>query len=172
MIAGDLVFAMKHLVYLLSRVFCHSSIQQLMKLLSPSCSFELSILGYGSDVTNWRERNSLLCRLSTKWSQKTDSQSLPMKTWEVKRLLNALKLLWNKAANHIDVTFAEPGLSVEATALPDDRYRLQIQLDHALTPAWHSYPDFPVELDLLLDRSQLQAAIGELSGQLASYPER
>lgn len=143
-----------------------------MKLLSSSGSFELSILGYGSDVANWRERNNLLCRFSTNWRQQTDSQSVPLKTWEVKRLLNGLKSLWNRAANRIDLTFSEPGISVEACALPNEKYRLQIQLDHALRPSWHTYPDFPLEMNLLLNRTQLQEAINELSGQLASYPER
>ena len=143
-----------------------------MKLLSSSGSFELSILGYGSEVTNWRERNSLLCRFSTKWRQQTDSQAVPLKTWEVNRLLTGLRSLWSRAVSHVDVTFSEPGLSVEATALPDENYELQIQLDHALTPSWHGYPDFPVAISLLLSRMQLQEAIRDLSGQLASYPER
>jgi hypothetical protein len=143
-----------------------------MKFLSSSGSFELSILGYGSEVANWRERNKLLCRFSTKWRQQTDSQSAPLKTWEVNRLLNGLRSLWSKAVSRIDFTFSEPGLSVEATALPDEKYQLQIQLDHSLTPSWHSYPDFPLELNLMLSRAQLQEAIRDLSGQLDSYPER
>lgn len=143
-----------------------------MKFLSSSGSFELSILGYGSEVTNWRERNNLLCRFSTNWRQQTDSQSVPLKTWEVNRLLTGLRSLWSRAVSHVDFTFSEPGLSVEATALPNEKYRLQIQLDHALTPSWHRYPDFPMELSMLLNRVQLQEAIRDLSGQLASYPER
>lgn len=143
-----------------------------MKLLSPSGSFELSILGYSSEIANWRERNNLLCRFSTNWRQQTDSQSAPLKTWEVNRLLNGLRSLWSRAVSHVGFTFSEPGLSVEATALPDEKYRLQIQLDHTLTPSWHRYPDFPVELNMLLNRAQLQEAIRDLSGELASYPER
>lgn len=143
-----------------------------MKIFSPSGSFELSILGYGSEVTNWHERNKLLCRFSTKWRQQADSQSLPLKRWEVKRLLNGLRSLWSRAVSHVDFTFPEPGLSVEATALPNESYQVQIQLDHALTPSWNTYPDFPVELNMLLDRAQLQEVIQDLSGELASYPER
>ena len=143
-----------------------------MKLLSSSGSFELSILGYSSDVATWHERNKLLCRFSTNWRQQTDSQSVPLKTWEVSRLLNGLRLLWNRTVSHIDFTFSEPGLSVEASVLPNEKYRLQIQLDHGLTPSWHPYPDFPMELDVLLSRVQLQQAIRDLSSELASYPER
>lgn len=143
-----------------------------MKLLSSSGSFELSILGYDSEVAHWREPNKLLCRFSTNWRQQTDSQSVPLKNWEVSRLLNGLRSLWNRAVTHIDFTFSEPGLSVEATALPNEKYRLQIQLDRGLTPAWHVYPDFPMELDVLLNRTQLQEAIRDLSAELASYPER
>ena len=149
-----------------------SSINSAMKILFSSGSFELSILGYSSEGANWRDRNNLLCRFSTNWRQQSDSQSVPLKTWEVNRLLSGLRSLWNRAASHIDFTFSEPGLSVEATALPNEKYRLQIQLDHALRPSWHSYPDFPVELNMLLNRTQLQEAIRDLSGQLASYPER
>lgn len=143
-----------------------------MKLLSSSGSFELSILGYGNEVATWHERNNLLCRFSTNWRQQTDSQSVPLKTWEVNRLINGLKSLWSRAVNHIDFTFSEPGLSVEATALSNEKYQLQIQLDYGLAPSWHSYPNFPVELNVLLNRTQLQEAIQDLSGQLASYPER
>ena len=143
-----------------------------MKLISSTGSFEFSILGYGSKTTNWRERNNLRCRVSTIWRQQHDSQATPLQTWEVRRLLSGLRSLWNKAANHVTMTFAEPGLSVEATALPGDNYKLQIQLDHSLTPSWHAYPDFPLEMNMMLNRSQLDEAIKDLSGQLATYPER
>jgi hypothetical protein len=143
-----------------------------MKFISSSGSFEFSIVGYGNKTTNWRERNNLRCRVSTIWRQQHDSQATPLQTWEVRRLVSSLRSLWNKAVNHVALTFSEPGLSVEATALPGDNYKLQIQLDHALTPAWHAYPDFPLEMDMLLNRKQLDEAIQDLSGQLASYPER
>ena len=143
-----------------------------MKLISSSGSFEFSIVGYGTDTTNWRGRNNLLCRISTIWRQQRDSQATPLQTWEVSRLLNGLRSLWSQAVNHITLTFSEPGLSLEAIALSNDRYRFRIQLDHALTPAWHTYPDFPVQMDMVLDRGELQEAIQDLSGQLASYPER
>lgn len=61
---------------------------------------------------------------------------------------------------------------MDAKALSDDSYRLQIQLGHDLTPAWNEYPDFPVEMDIVLSRTQLQEAIQELSGQIETYPER
>lgn len=146
-----------------------------MKFVSSSGSldsFELAIVGYGKTTKTWRDRNRLQCRFSTLWRQKTDTQSAPLHTWEVKRLLSGLRSLWNRATNYVDFTSSEPGLSVEAKALPNDKYRLQIQLDHALTPSWHAYPDFPVEMDILLSRAQLQEAIQELSGQVDSYPER
>ena len=146
-----------------------------MKFVSSSGSldsFELAIVGYAKITETWRDRNRLQCRFSTSWRQKADTQSAPLQTWEVKRLLSGLHSLWNKATTRIALTFSEPGLSMEAVALPDDKYRLQIQLDHALTPAWHPYPDFPMEMDILLNRNQLQEAIQELSGQVASYPER
>ncbi|MFD2932995.1 WapI family immunity protein [Spirosoma flavum] len=146
-----------------------------MKFVSSSDSpdsFELAILGYGKTTSNWRDRNRLQCRFSTLWGQKTDIQSARLHTWEVKRLLSGLRSLWNKATNHVALTFSEPGLSLDAKALPDDKYRLQIQLGHNLTPAWHTYPDFPVEMDILLSRNQLQEAIQELSGQVDTYPER
>ncbi|RIV24914.1 hypothetical protein DYU11_06235 [Fibrisoma montanum] len=143
-----------------------------MKFISPTGSFELSILGYGNTSANWRDRNNLRCRISTIWRHQKDTQSTPLQTWEIGRLLDGLRSLRNKVVNHLALTFSEPGLSVEATALPNDLYRLQIQLDHTLTPSWHTYPDFPVEMDLLLTPSQLQEAISDLSGELASYPER
>lgn len=146
-----------------------------MKLVSSSGtsdSFELSILGYGKATTTWRDRNRLQCRFSTFWRQKTDTQSIPLHTWEVNRLLSGLRSLWNKATNHVALTFSEPGLSMEAKALPDDKYSLQIQLGDTLTPSWHVYPDFPLEVDILLSRNQLQEAIHELSGELTTYPER
>ena len=146
-----------------------------MKFISSTGSpdfFELAILGYGKVTNSWRDRNRLQCRFSTFWRQKADTQSAPLQTWEVNRLLSNLRSLWSKATDHITLTFSEPGLSVNAKALPNDQYRLQIQLDHALTPSWHVYPDFPMEIDLLLSRHQLQEAIQELSGQMAVYPER
>ena len=135
-------------------------------------SFELAILGYGAVTTTWRDRNRLQCRFSTLWRQKTDTQLALLQTWEVKRMLVGLRSLWTKAANRMTIHFSEPGLSMEAQALPDDQYRLQIQLDGSLTPSWHDYPDFPLEVDILLNRNQLQEAIQDLSGQVASYPER
>ena len=161
----------KYLVYLLSRQSSPST-DFVMKFVSSSGSFELAILGYSKVATTWRDRNRLHCRFSTSWRQKADVQSAPLQTWEVKRLLSALHSLWNKATNHIALTFSEPGLSMEAKALPGDNYRLQIQLDHALIPSWHAYPDFPMEMDILLNRTQLQEAIKELSSQMAIYPER
>ncbi|MFD2570589.1 hypothetical protein ACFSUS_08095 [Spirosoma soli] len=143
-----------------------------MKFLSPSGSFELSIVGYGKKETNWRDRNRLQCRFSTFWRQQRDTQSALLQTWEVSRLLNGLQSLWNKATNHITLSFSEPGLSLEATALSDDTYRVQIQLDHDLAPSWHPYPDFPMEMSMLLNRAQLRKAVQDLSGQLATYPER
>lgn len=146
-----------------------------MKFVSSSNSidsFELAILGYGKTTSSWRDRNRLQCRFSTFWGHKADIQSAPLHTWEVKRLLTGLRSLWNKATNQVALTFSEPGLSLKAKALADDKYQLQIQLDHDLTPAWHDYPDFPVEMDIVLSRNQLQEAIQELSGQIESYPER
>ncbi|GAB4017333.1 WapI family immunity protein [Spirosoma koreense] len=146
-----------------------------MKLISSSeslDSFELAIVGYSKSASTWRDRNRLQCRFSTFWRQKADTQSAPLQTWEVKRLLSGLRSLWAKATNHVALTFSEPGLSMEAKALPDGKYRLQIQLDHSLTPAWHTYPDFPMEMDILLNRTQLQEAIQTLSGEVETYPER
>lgn len=142
-----------------------------MKLSTPSGSFELSILGYSEKTANWRDRNKLRCRISTLWRKQYDSQAAPLQTWEVSRLLTGLQAIWNKAAWHLTLSF-NTGLSLDLTALTNDNYRLQIQLDRTLTPVWHPYPDFPLELDLLLSQTQLAEAIQDLSGQLASYPER
>lgn len=143
-----------------------------MKLSSSTGSFELQIIGYGVKGSGWRDRNSLLCELSTEWQQKLYKQSAPLQTWEIKRLINGLKLLGNRAINHVTVSFAEPGLNVEAAALPNEQYHLQIQLDHALTPSWHPYPDFPLLMDITLTRFQLREAIRDLVRQLALFPER
>ena len=146
-----------------------------MKFTSSSGSpdaFELAIVGYGKATTTWRDRNQLQCRFSTFRGQKSDYQSLPLHTWEVKRLLSGLRSLWTKASSRVSLTFSEPGLCMEAKALTEDEYCLQIQLDHALTPSWHTYPGFPVEMDIFLNRKQLQEAIQELSSQMDAYPER
>ncbi|GAB4049954.1 WapI family immunity protein [Spirosoma foliorum] len=146
-----------------------------MKFVSSSGSansFELAILGYSKATKTWRDRNRLQCRFSTLWGQQSDTQSAPLQTWEIKRLLVGLRSLWNKATNHVTLTFSEPGLSMEAKALSDDKYCLQIQLDHSLAPSWHNYPDFPMEMDIHLNRNQLQEAIQELSGQMDTFPER
>ncbi|MGM9508257.1 WapI family immunity protein [Larkinella sp. GY13] len=143
-----------------------------MKLKSSTGSFELSIKGYGVKATNWRERNSLLCELSTEWQKESYTQSAPLQTYEIKRLINGLKLLWSRAINHVTVSFSEPGLNVEASSLPNEQYRLQIQLDGTLTPSWHPYPDFPLLMDVTLTRFQLREAIRDLVNQLALFPER
>jgi hypothetical protein len=39
-------------------------------------------------------------------------------------------------------------------------------------PNWHSYPDFPLQMDMLLSHSQLQTAISDLARQADTYPER
>ncbi|WP_020606713.1 WapI family immunity protein [Spirosoma spitsbergense] len=146
-----------------------------MKFISSSDStatFELAILGYSTITKTWRDRNRLQCQFSTLWGQKSDSHSAPLQTWEVRRLLSGLQLLWTKATNHLTLTFSEPGLSLDAKVLPNDAFRLQIQLEHDLTPSWHKYPDFPMEMDIFLSRDQLQEAIQELACQVDSYPER
>ncbi|GAB3746869.1 WapI family immunity protein [Spirosoma pomorum] len=143
-----------------------------MKLSSSTGTFELAILGYGQKASNWRDRNRLQCQVSTKWSKQADSQATPLQTWEVGRLLRGLRSLWEKAADHLVMTFAESGLSLEAVAMPNNKYRLQIQLNNALTPNWHAYPDFPLQMDMLLSRTQLQTAINDLARQAAVYPER
>lgn len=137
-----------------------------------SDAFELAILGYGKTTKTWRDRNRVQCRFSTFRGQNQDAQSAPLPIWEVKRLLNGLRSLWSRAANRVTLNFSEPGLSMEVRALPNDQYCLQIQLDHGLTPSWHKYPDFPVEMDILLNRNQLNEAIEDLSDQMANYPER
>lgn len=146
-----------------------------MKFISSSDStamFELAILGYSTTTETWRDRNRLQCRFSMFWGQKSDTHSAPLQTWEIRRLLSGLQQLWAKATNRLTLTFSEPGLSVEASVLPDDAYRLHIQLDHSLIPSWHKYPDFPVEMDIFLSQDQLQEAIQDLSRQIDSYPER
>ncbi len=146
-----------------------------MKFTSSSDSiatFELAILGYSATTKTWRDRNRLQCRFSTLWGQKSDTHSAPLQTWEVRRLLSGLQLLWAKATNHLTLTFPQPGLSLDAMGLPNDAFRLQIQLDHDLTPPWHKYPDFPMEMAIFLSRAQLQEAIQELADQVDSYPER
>lgn len=143
-----------------------------MNLSSTTGSFRLSIMGYGIDPANWRDRNRLRCQVATRWFKQRDIQVAPLQTWEVNRLIDNLQSLWNRLTSHVSITFAEPGLSFDATALPDEKYRVHIQLDHALTPAWHPYADFPLELTLHLNRLQLRKAIRDLTHQLASYPER
>lgn len=143
-----------------------------MKLNSTTGSFELLIKGYGIKTSNWRDRNSLLCELSTECQAESCRQSAPLQTWEIRQLINNLKQLWNRASNHVTVSFAEPGLNMEASSLPNGNYHLQIQLDHALTPTWHPYPDFPLQMDVTLTRFQLREAIKDLARQLSLYPER
>jgi hypothetical protein len=106
------------------------------------------------------------------WRQQVDTQAAPMRTWEVQRLVNVLRSLWSKATNRVSMSFAEPGLAVDGVALPNDQYRLHIQFGQSITPTWHQYPDFPLEMDMLLSRKQLQEAIQELSMQLDTYPEQ
>ncbi|MGV3560621.1 WapI family immunity protein [Larkinella arboricola] len=143
-----------------------------MKLNSTTGSFELLIKGYGLKATNWRERNSLLCELSTERQHERCKRSAPLQTYEIRQLINNLKQLWNRASNHVTVSFAEPGLNMEASSLPNGNYHLQIQLDHSLTPTWHPYPDFPLQLNVTLTRFQLREAIRDLARQLSLFPER
>ncbi len=143
-----------------------------MKLNTSTGSFELSIMGYAAQAANSRERSSLSCRISTMWRQQADTQAAPMRTWEVQRLANVLKSLWSKATNRVSMSFAEPGLAVEGVALPNNQYRLRIQFGQSITPTWHPYPDFPLEMDMLLSRNQLEKAIQDLSAQLDTYPEQ
>ncbi|QJD80238.1 WapI family immunity protein [Spirosoma rhododendri] len=142
-----------------------------MKLNSSTGSFELSITGYAAQAANYRERSNLSCRISTMWRQQADTQAASMRTWEVQRLVNVLKSLSSKAANRVSMLFAQPGLAVDGMALPNDQYRLNIQFGQSITPTWHQYPDFPLEMDMLLSKSQLEKAIQELSTQLDTYPE-
>ena len=167
-------FLNKYLVYLLSRQDSFQTILN-MKFISSSDStatFELAILGYSTTTKTWRDRNRLQCRFSTLWGQKADTHSAPLQTWEIRRLLSGLQLLWTKATKHLTLSFPAPGLSLDAKVLSNDAFRLQIQLDHDLTPSWHKYPDFPMEMAIFLSRDQLQEAIQELAGQIDAYPER
>jgi len=143
-----------------------------MKLASSLGSFELSILGYSQQGSNWRERNNLHCQVSTLWQKHTDTQTTPLQTYELSRLLTGLQALSSRKSSHISMNFSEPGLSVDISLLPNQSYLFQIQLDHGLTPSWNAYPDFPVEMDMTLTRSQLQDVISQLSKQLDAFPER
>ncbi|MBC8151476.1 MAG: hypothetical protein H7Z72_01055 [Bacteroidetes bacterium] len=143
-----------------------------MNLSATNGSFQLSIRGYGIDPANWRDRNRLRCEVAVRWLKKQDSQPAPLQTWEIHRLIDNLQSLRDRLTSYVALTFAEPGLSFDVTALPDDSYQVHIQLDQSLKPAWHTYPDFPFELTLQLNRLQLQEAIRDLTRQLASYPER
>ncbi len=143
-----------------------------MKLASSLGSFELSILGYSQQGSNWRGRNNLNCRVSTLWQKNTDTQTAPLQTYELARLLTDLEALLSRRTSRISTNFAEPGLSVDISALPNQTYACQIQLDHDLTPSWNAYPDFPVEMSMVLTRIQLEEVISQLSRQLAAFPER
>ncbi|MGA0560549.1 WapI family immunity protein [Larkinella sp. VNQ87] len=143
-----------------------------MKLKSNTGSFQLSIKGYGVKGTHWRDRNSLQCELSTEWQKQFHTQLAPLQTWEIKRLINGLKLLVSRAVNHVTISFNEPGLNVEAKSLSNESFHLQIQLDHSMAPSWHPYPDFPLLVDVTLTRIQLRDIIRDLVRQLALFPER
>jgi hypothetical protein len=144
-----------------------------MKFTSPTNSFELAILGYGNQARNWRDRNHLNCRVSASWQhQPSSDQSAPLRTWEVCRLLGGLQSLLNQTTKYITLTTAESGLSMEVSALSNDTYRVLVQLDHSLTPCWHTYPDFPVEMNMTLSRGQLNQAMQELAGEVAQFPQR
>jgi hypothetical protein len=143
-----------------------------MKISSSTGTFELAILGYGQKSAHWRDRNRLQCQVVTSWQKQADTKATPLQTWEVSRLLRGLRSLWDKASTNLVMTFAESGLSLEAVAMPNNKYRLQIQLNNKLMPKWHIYPDFPLQMDMLLSRSQLQVAISDLARQADTYPER
>ena len=144
-----------------------------MKFISPTDSFELAILSYGNQTRNWRDRNHLNCRVLASWQhQPISDQSTPLQTWEVSRLLDGLQSLLNQTTTYVNLTTAESGLSVEVSALPGDAYRVQVQLNQALTPCWHIYPDFPVEMNMTLSRWQLSQAAQELAGEIAQFPQR
>ncbi len=144
-----------------------------MKFTSSTDSFELAILGYGNQTRNWRDRNHLNCRVSASWQHQPGSdQPAPLQTWEVSRLLCGLQSLLNQTTTYVNLTTAESGLSVEVSALPGDTYRVQVQFDHALTPCWHTYPDFPVEMNMTLNRGQLSQAAQELADEMAQFPQR
>ncbi len=144
-----------------------------MKFTSPTDSFELAILGYGTQTRNWRDRNHLNCRVSASWQHQPGSdQSAPLQTWEVGRLLGGLQSLLNQTTKCITLITAEPGLSVEVSARANDTYQVQVQFDRALTPCWHTYPDFPVEMTMTISRGQLSQAAQELAGEIARFPQR
>lgn len=143
-----------------------------MKLASSLGSFELSILGYGQQGTNWRDRNNLQCQVSTSWQTQADTQTTPLQTYELARLLLGLQSLSTHKTNHIGINFSEPGLSVDISAKPNQQFHFQIQLDHGLTPSWNTYPDFPVEMEMTLNQYQLQEVIHQLTTQLSAFPER
>lgn len=143
-----------------------------MKLASSLGSFELSILGYGQQGTNWRDRNNLQCQVSTLWQTQEDTQTTPLQTYELSRLLLGLQALSTHKTKHIAINFSEPGLSVDILTLSNQQFLFQIQLDHALTPSWNTYPDFPVEMEMTLNQYQLQEVINQLRGQLSAFPER
>jgi hypothetical protein len=143
-----------------------------VKLNYSTGSFELLIKGYNRRTAHWRERNSLSCELLTHSQKTTHRQLAALQTWELKRLIDGLKLVWNRTVGHQTMTFAEPGLSVDATAMPNQHYQVAVQLDHALAPSWHPYPDFPLQLNSLLTHQQLSDAIQDLTQQLALFPER
>lgn len=143
-----------------------------MKLASSLGSFEISILGYGQQSTNWRKRNNLQCQVSTCWQTQKDTHTTPFQTYELSRLLLGLQALSSHKASHVTINFAEPGLSLEISAKPNQKYHFQIQLDYALTPSWNAYPGFPVEMEITLDHYQLQEVIQQLTLQLSAFPER
>lgn len=143
-----------------------------MKLVSPLYSFELSILGYGQNNTNWRDRNNLRCEIATFWKKQGDRQSAPLQTYDLSRLLVSLEQLRLKRTAHVTCTLSDQDLSVDIYALTGDKYKFQIQLNRSLTPNWHPYPDFPLEMDMVLNETQFNDLISDLSNQLAVYPER
>ncbi|WP_234733759.1 WapI family immunity protein [Tellurirhabdus bombi] len=143
-----------------------------MRLTSSTGTFEFKIIGYSPEDADWRDRNSLLCELSTVSNQEKHTQETPIRTWELNRLLENLQKIANQSSSHLTLNFSEPGLSMELVALPAEQYHLQVQLDHDLTPSWHPYNDFPCQLEITLSRQQLQEAIHDLARQLEAYPER
>jgi|GEM_PF-1626367 len=139
-----------------------------MKISSSTGSFELRIQGYGPKEIHGRERHSLLCELSTQREERTFIQQTPLKTWEINRLLNGLRLLSKRVVTHQTLTLAQPGVSVNARALPDQQYQVLILLTNPQTPSWYPYPESGCLMDATLSRQQLKEAIKDLSRQLAS----
>lgn len=146
-----------------------------MHLAGSRSFFELNVLDYEypAGTTHRTDRNLLLVGFRVGWHHNQTAKTGPiLLTWELDSLIKWLGQIRDAGRLAPRLAFSEPCLAFECLSASANEFILQIQLAQEATPPWHSDPQQPFWLPIVVTANQISEAIQQLKLQAAIFPVR